>query len=161
MNMGVEPFQNEPSGHPWEWNVYCPGPDDQPAAHEGRNVLQGIAYTPKESSVEQVLGHTVQPGGRYQLTAWVADPDGHAPENGARFLLYAGTNLLAETTCVPDAAKKWQSASLTYAAGENPPQTGQHLRLRIMHCPFNSYRVWVDDIQIKAESGKRKAETKE
>ena len=135
----------EPSGYAWEWDIYHPT-DAEGDAHGGSNVLMGLAYNPGTSYVEQVLSATVQSGQRYTLSGWVADPDGHTPENGVRFMLYAGSNLLGTVTNIPSATRTWSQASLVYDAGSL--YAGQALKVRIMHNLGNSYRVFIDDVSL-------------
>jgi len=141
----------EPSGYPWEWDVYAPL-SSEGGPESGTNVLKGLAYSPATAYVEQVLTNALQNGTRYTLSGWVADPDGHTPENGAQFLLFAGTNLLTTAIDTPRAAKTWNQASQTYDSGIDNPYTGLPLKVRIMHNPGNSYRVLIDNLSLMAVS---------
>ena len=144
---------NDASGYAWEWDIYNPTAAEMPGeAHGGTNVMMSLAYNPATSYVEQVLTNSLENGKQYTLSGWVADPDGHTPQNGARFFLYAGTHLLGVVTNTPVGADTWSQASLVYDAGTANLYAGQPLKVRIMHNPGNSYRVLVDDLTLVSTS---------
>lgn len=138
----------EPS-YPWEWECLYP-PANLVQAHGGQNVLSGTAYDPTTQYVEQQLTNTLQLNTVYTLSAWVADPDGHNPENSARLLLFAGTELLGTGTVQPTDTATWAQGSLVYQTGNIHPQAGQPLRIRIMQGERNSYRLFIDDVTLDA-----------
>jgi hypothetical protein len=147
-----EPSATPTNNYLWEWTVYCPKTNDLSArAIEGTNVLLGTAYNPSTAYIEQALPYTLRNKCVYTLSGWVADPDGHTPQNGARFFLYAGTNLLAVVTNIPGAAKTWRQASLNYSSGTNNPFAGQPLKIRVMQRSGNSYRVLIDGVSLDEE----------
>ena len=146
-----EPSAGPPDNYLWEWDVRNPTPGEG-GAQSGTNVLLGYAYDPTTAYVEQVLTNSLQNGMSYSLSAWAADPDGHTPENGARFFLYAGTNLLGVVTNTPVAARSWSQTSLVYSSGIRNPCSGQPLKIRIMHNPGNSYRLMVDTVGLDVEA---------
>jgi hypothetical protein len=113
--------------------------------------LLTLAYNPGSAYVEQVLPYPLQNHAVYTLSGWVADPDDDASRNGARFLLFAGTNLLGVVTNQPAAARTWNRSSLVYASGNAPPFAGQPLKIRVMHAVGNAYRVLIDGLTLDEE----------
>ena len=138
--------ENEPT-YIFEADIYNPTPV-QGGAHSGNNVLKFLAVNTATAYVEQTLTNVLQNGKHYTLSIWACDPDGHSPENGARLFFYAGSTLLGVVTNAPSATATWNQASLDYDSGSSNPLAGQHLAVRIMQAPWNSYQAFMDDVSM-------------
>ena len=135
----------------WEWEAFNPSSAIIAAeAHSGSNVVMTIAYDPATQYLEQTLTNTLQPNTRYTLSAWMADPEPHAPPNSASLLLYAGAQLLGTGTIQPVAEDTWTEGSLVFETGNSHPQLGQTLKIRIMFGANASYRMMIDDVSLDA-----------